>query len=140
MKTRKPLSLFLAMLLAVALCAATALSGCQRSGGAGTITSSQQVGQGQTTFTFQVTVDDETTEFAVSTDKKTVGEALLDNALIAGSQESYGLYVTEVNGLTLDYNKDGAYWALYVNGEYATSGVDATDINAGDVYEFRKES
>jgi hypothetical protein len=136
MKTKRLLSL----ILALALSAAAALSGCQKAGGAGTAAASgQEVGQGQKSFTFQVTVDGETTSFNVSTDKLTVGEALLDNALVSGTQESYGLYVTEVNGLTLDYNADGAYWAFYVNGEYATAGVDTTEIQEGDVYEFRKE-
>ena len=30
----------------------------------------------------------------------------------------------KVNGLEADYNKDGAYWALYMNGEYAQNGID----------------
>ena len=32
-----------------------------------------------------------------------------------------------------------ARYLLYVNGEYATSGVDTTDIVSGDVYSFKAE-
>ena len=49
------------------------------------------------------------------------------------------IYVKTVNGVTLDYDKDGKYWAFYVNGEYAQTGVDSTDITAGAEYSFKAE-
>lgn len=98
------------------------------------------LGKGETKFNFTV-VDLEGKEsvFEINTDKKTVGEALLELELIAGDESEYGLYVKTVNGITLDYDKDGAYWAFYVDGEYATSGVDTTDIVAGTTYTFKAE-
>ena len=57
----------------------------------------------------------------------------------AGDEGEYGLYVKTVNGITADYDKDGAYWAFYVNGEYASSGVDSTPIAEGESYCFRVE-
>ena len=98
------------------------------------------LGKGETKFTFTVTdLDGKETLFEINTDKKTVGEALLDLELIAGEDGQYGLYVKTVNGITLDYDKDGAYWAFYVNGEYGTTGVDVTDIVAGTTYTFKAE-
>ena len=98
------------------------------------------LGKGETKFNFTVTdLDGNETAFEINTDKKTVGEALLDLELIAGEDGQYGLYVKTVNGITLDYDKDGAYWAFYVNGEYATSGVDTTDVVAGTTYTFKAE-
>ena len=44
-----------------------------------------------------------------------------------------------VNGMTADYDKDGVYWAFYINGEYAMTGVDATNITDGAQYAFRME-
>ncbi|MBQ7116047.1 MAG: DUF4430 domain-containing protein [Clostridia bacterium] len=98
------------------------------------------LGEGETKFHFTV-VDLEGKEeaFEINTDKKTVGEALLELELIEGEQGNPGLLVNTVNGKTLDYNKDGAYWAFYVDGEYATSGVDTTDIVAGTTYTFKAE-
>ena len=31
------------------------------------------------------------------------------------------------------------YWSFYVNGSYATSGVDTTKIADGEVYAFKAE-
>lgn len=62
-----------------------------------------EVGEGATAFTFEVVeADGNTTVFTVNTDKKTVGEALLDNALVEGEDSEYGLYVKTVNGITAD--------------------------------------
>ena len=44
-----------------------------------------------------------------------------------------------VNGMTADYDKDGVYWAFYIDGEYAMTGVDATNITDGAQYAFRTE-
>ena len=44
-----------------------------------------------------------------------------------------------VNGITVDYEEDGAYWAFYIGDEYATTGVDATDIEEGASYSFKIE-
>ena len=98
------------------------------------------LGEGETKFSFTVTdLEGNEAAFEINTDKKTVGEALLELELIAGDESEYGLYVKTVNGITLDYDKDGAYWAFYVNGEYATSGVDTTEIVAGASYSFKAE-
>ncbi len=98
------------------------------------------LGKGETKFNFTVTdLEGNETVYEINTDKKTVGEALLDLELIAGKQGNPGLLVNTVNGKTLDYNKDGAYWAFYINGEYATSGVDTTEIVAGTNYAFKAE-
>lgn len=98
------------------------------------------LGQGQTTFLFNV-VDTEgkETAFEIHTDQKTVGAALLELELIAGDESAYGLYVKTVNGVTVDYDTDGKYWAFYVNGEYAATGVDSTDITDGAIYMFKVE-
>lgn len=100
----------------------------------------KELGEGDTEFYFNaVDVDGNVSKFKVSTDKTTVGEALLDVALIAGEEGPYGLYVKTVNGITLDYDTDGKYWAFYVDGKMASAGVDLTDITAGSTYEFKAE-
>lgn len=97
-------------------------------------------GEGASEFTFAVVdLDGKEIQATVKTDKATVGEALLDLGLIAGEDGEYGLYVKTVNGTTLDYDKDGKYWAFYVDGEYAMTGVDTTEIASGSVYCFKAE-
>ena len=99
----------------------------------------EKVGTGATQFTFVVDDGKEEKEFLVSTDKTTVGEALLELELIAGDESDYGLYVKTVNGVTADYDKDKSYWAFYIDGEYAQTGVDSTEIKAGATYTFKVE-
>ena len=96
-------------------------------------------GEGNTAFSFEVTdIDGTTTKFLIKTDKTVVGEALLEVGLISGENGPYGLMVDTVNGITADYNKDKAYWAFYTNGEYATKGVDQTEIDPTATYSFVK--
>ena len=98
------------------------------------------IGEGAKSFTTEVVdKDGGKVTFTVKTDADTVGKALLDQGVIAGEDSSYGLYVKTVNGTTLDYDTDGMYWAFYINGEYAQTGVDATGVEDGAVYAFRAE-
>ena len=98
------------------------------------------LGEGQTKFAFVVVdKDGNETSFEIHTDKTTVGDALLEVDLIAGETSEYGLYVKTVNGITADYDVDQTYWAFYVNGEYATAGVDSTTIEEGATYSFKVE-
>ena len=97
-------------------------------------------GANKTSFTV-ITTDLEGVEttFEISTDKKTVGEALVEEGLIEGHDTEYGMYVDTVNGITLDWDTDGKYWAFYINGEYAMTGVDSTEVEEGATYTFKAE-
>lgn len=98
------------------------------------------IGEGETVFEFIVVdYDNNESRFEIHTNKTVVGEALLELDLIAGDESQYGLYVKTVNGITADYDTDGTYWAFYINGEYAMSGVDTTPIAEGEVYTFKVE-
>ena len=98
------------------------------------------IGEGSKSFEFTVVnMACEEATLEVKTDEDTVGAALLENNVIAGEDGDYGLYVKTVNGETVDYDKDGKYWAFYINGEYGMTGVDATDIVEGDSYAFKAE-
>lgn len=104
-------------------------------------TESTTIGEGETEFAFEVVLEDgSTTLFHVMTDETTVGAALLDLGLIEGDESEYGLYVKTVNGVTADYDTDGKYWAFYIDGEYASTGVDSTDIVPGSTYSFKIEA
>lgn len=99
-----------------------------------------EVGEGKTTFDFEVIDGDgNVTKFKVSTDKTIVGDALVENGLVEGDEGDYGLYVKKVNGILADYDKDQTYWAFYINGEMAMTGVDTTEIEEGAVYSFKIE-
>ena len=140
---KKILSLILSTMLIVAM--AFSMTAC---GGKDTEkpntevenTESKVLGEGAVVFDF-VVVDAEgkETAFEIHTDKTTVGEALLELELIDGEEGDYGLYVKSVNGITADYDVDGTYWAFYINGEMAMTGVDATEVEEGAAYSFKVE-
>ncbi len=95
-----------------------------------------QFGEGEKTAVVEVKAEDKTVTFTLKTDKATVGEALLEHDLIQGEEGDYGLYVKTVNGITADYDVDASYWAFYQDGEYATAGVDLTEITEGVTYKL----
>ena len=49
------------------------------------------------------------------------------------------VYCPEGANNTADYDVDQTYWAFYVNGEYASTGVDSTKIEEGAAYSFKVE-
>lgn len=97
-----------------------------------------EIGEGERSFSFTVVeLDGKETKFLVKTNKQKVGDALLEVKLIEGEAGPYGLYVKKVNGIVADYDKDKTYWGFYVDGDYAMTGVDMTDIEEGKTYTFK---
>ncbi len=131
MKRLTAIILALALVLCVASCGKVDATGLWANA---TYTEDTTVGQGEKTFTLGVTIEDKTVTLTVNTDADTVGAALLENGIIAGEDGAYGLYVKTVNGVLADYDVDGSYWSFYIDGEYAMSGVDSTDIVEGTAY------
>ena len=133
--------LALVMALSLAACGATApaddttpaaTGSTEPAGAAPTV-----VGEGQNVFSFTVVdLEGQETAYEIHTDETTVGAALLALGLIEGEDGQYGLYVTAVNGIVADYQVDRTYWGFYVDGEYALTGVDSTEIVADSVYSF----
>ena len=101
-------------------------------------TEDTELGEGALTLKTEVVADGKTVTFTVHTDAKTVGAALIEHGLIAGDEGDYGLYIKDVNGMKADYDIDQTYWAFYVNGEYAMSGADMTEIDESAVYRFER--
>ncbi|MDR2559044.1 MAG: DUF4430 domain-containing protein [Oscillospiraceae bacterium] len=92
----------------------------------------QDIGQGETAFRFEVIHSFEsTTVWNVHTNEITIGAALFE-AGITDNEE----FVTYVNGVRADFMEDGYWWAFYIDGEMAVTGVGGTNIEEGVVYAF----
>lgn len=93
--------------------------------------------QGAKTVTVEV-VDDtgNRTEYEVHTDAQYLRQVLeeAEGLEVTGQESEYGLMIETVNGVTAVYDTDGAYWAVYVNGEYGSYGVDAQPVEDQDRY------
>ena len=145
--SKKHLSFFLCIVLIVAMALCT--TGCNdgrdgktlsESGQAGNAESGKTLGEGSKEFALTVTDQDgNETAFVIHTDQETVGAALSELGVIEGEDSEYGLFVKTVNGITVDFDQDGKYWAFYVDGKYAESGVDVTPVTEGEHYSFQVE-
>ncbi len=100
-------------------------------------TTRPETDKGVKEITVEVVHGDGTTKsFTYRTEAEYLGEVLLAEGLAEGEQGEYGLYIVTVDGEDAVYEEDGAYWALYQNGEYAVSGADTTPIQDGDVFQL----
>ena len=99
-----------------------------------------ELGEGSNTITLDCTAGDKTVTFTVHTDAEFLGAALQDNGLLEGEDSEFGLFVKAVNGIGADYDADGYYWALYIDGAYASTGVDSTPVTDGGSYAFVREA
>lgn len=145
MKTSVKRRSFLILVLCIVLAAATVLcmAGCKKKESPKADPSAQIVdkGTGAKKFEFDVVhKNGDSKRFMIHTDKDTIGAALVEVALVSGANTEYGLMVDTVDGEKLDYTEDGYYWAFYIDGEYAMTGVDSTNVEEGKVYTFKAEA
>ena len=106
------------------------------------LAASPKAGEGSKAYTVEV-IDDTgaSTVYEGTTDAEYLSE-LMDELAAAedfsydGYDSDYGLYITTVNGLLADYDTDGAYWSIYVNGEYGMYGADSQVVTDGDAFSF----
>ncbi|MBQ6442750.1 MAG: DUF4430 domain-containing protein [Lachnospiraceae bacterium] len=88
----------------------------------------------------------DTSEYELITDAEFLKQAMdeLETSNVGfsyeGSDGDYGIMVEVVNGESTVYEKDGAYWTLYVNGEYGQYGADAQPVTDGDEYLWKYET
>ena len=84
-------------------------------------------------------LDGQEKNFIINTDEEYLRGALEQEDLVSGNETEFGLYLLTVDGETADYDKDSHYWAFYIDGEYAMTGVDSTPIEDGKTYAFKYE-
>ena len=103
-------------------------------------TSKLILGNGATQIKAKVVYQNGTEKtFTVNTDKTNVGDAFVEVGLISGEEGQFGWFITTVDGEYHKWEDDGKYWAFYIDGEYAMTGVSSTEVVAGTKYEFRVE-
>ena len=131
----------LSLLFIGALFASITLTGCKSNKAAEeNAKESITLGEGNTEFELIVAdADGNETYYHIKTDADNVGDALLSVDLVKGDESEYGLYIKEVNGIVADYDVDKTYWAFYIDGEYAMTGVSSTPVTEGTTYSLKIE-
>ena len=66
--------------------------------------------------------------------------AYLSDFIYEAEKSDAGLYVTAVNGEEADYDKDQAYWAIYVNGDYGRYSIGEQPVSDGDSFTLKYET
>jgi hypothetical protein len=82
-----------------------------------------------------LTPDGKTSQWEITTKAQFLGQALLEEDLVAGVINKHGLYVTTVNGLEADEEKH-EWWCFSCNGKILKTTVDNTPIKDGDCFEI----
>ena len=124
------LAVFLALVLSLAACGGEANDPWSDA----EYTRDTILGTGSKTVTVEVAVEEHLVTFTLKTDATILGDALFESGLCVGDEGPYGLYIKTTNGILADYDINQRYWAFYINGEFAMSGVDSTEIVEGTVY------
>ena len=79
-------------------------------------------------------------EFSYRTDAEFLDDALLAEGLIAGEDGPYGLTVITVDGEDAVWDKDNAYWAIWIGEEMATTGISEIPVYDGSTYKLEYTS
>ncbi len=101
---------------------------------------------GSKNIVIEVTASDgNTTSYPLATDAEFLLQAMDELAgngsgfSYSGSDSEYGIMVEYVNEEKAIYAEDGAYWALYVNGEYGQYGADSQPVENDSTYTWTYE-
>lgn len=89
-------------------------------------------------------IDDKgtSTTYNQKTDAEFLRDALeeIKNLTIEGEESQYGLFVKTINGVTADYDANGAFWSFSVNGELCNNGIETQPVYDGDSFEISYEA
>ena len=76
-----------------------------------------------------------------TTEAEYLADLLVAEGLVEGyASEEFGFTITAVDGITLDWATDNAYWALYEGDAYATDSAAGIALTDGGVYKLVYES
>lgn len=94
--------------------------------------------EGQKNVTIVIVYEDGTEKkLEYATTCEHLSELLLEKELVTGyASEEFGFTIESVDGITLDWATDGAYWALYEGEEYATESAAGIVLTEGGVYKL----
>ena len=71
----------------------------------------------------------------IETNKKNLGDALLEKGLVTKEEHESGFY-TYIDGVRADYNKDGRWWCFTKGGETVMVGANDLEIADGETFEI----
>ena len=91
------------------------------------------------TITFKVIANDEITDYTLTTRKEYLREALEEKTLVSGRVDDNGMFVTSVDGITADEEKNEV-WVIKRGNEPLEQSIDFTKIKDGEIYIAKLET
>lgn len=94
--------------------------------------------EGQKNVTIVIVYEDGTEKkLEYTTTCEHLSDLLLEKELVTGYEsQEFGFTIESVDGITLDWATDGAYWALYEGEEYAVTSAAGIVLTEGGVYKL----
>ena len=100
-----------------------------------------ETAQGSKAITVTVAHSDGTEkEFSYKTDAEYLADVLLAEGLIAGEEGPYGLTLITADGEEVVWERDNAYWQIFMDGEAAVVGVSQIPVYDGSNYSLEYTS
>jgi hypothetical protein len=90
---------------------------------------------GAKSIIIEVTADGSTFTSEVRTDALYLREVLDEQEMIDGMETDFGFWLTTVRGRTAN-DAEMEWWSIYINGEFAMTGVNDTPVIDGEIYGF----
>lgn len=95
-----------------------------------------QAQQGSKTVTVEIVdMNGASKVYTCHTDEAYLDKVLIAEGLLKADDLNDGMF-TVLDGKTASWENNQAYWAVYINGEYATVGICDTPVTDGAVYQF----
>lgn len=94
------------------------------------------VGEGAHNVKIEVKIGSKSVTLDVKSDKDNLADILTENNIVEGETSAYGLYIKKVNGVSADYDTDGAYWGVCRDGTPTPTGVSSITVADGEHYEL----
>ncbi len=92
--------------------------------------------EGSKKITAEVILEDGSSKaFEIQTDEEYLRGALEQIGLISGTEAEYGMFVTTVDGRTVDDSKQ-EWWCFTLDGQSLNTSVDTTPVKDGDHFEI----
>lgn len=91
---------------------------------------------GEKTFTLTVVHSDGTSkEVTIASSEEFLAPALREEGILTDDGTETGMYLI-VDGETASWEENQAYWGFFVNGDFATAGINDTPIEDGATYKL----
>lgn len=97
---------------------------------------SADIQKGNKTITVTVVYEGEAKDHKINTNAEFLGQAMFEANLIEEDEYKSGYY-TIIDGKKADWDKNEAWWCVFVDGQMADCGMNDLPIKDGDSFEIK---